>query len=301
MASDNALGVKITRITADGKTVDAEASEEGTMPKKLEIPLQEEGASVWQEFTIQLEKCQSFSATAASASVSNTNLQDGFWFTSGSMSETIRVSASTQAKSARNTSLQIGFRVMKVTINRPWMDAGILAQSKEFYLANASRISQGSPETIIAALNKPTLDEAARTLINDAEKAILPTWPVAFIVAKDLHIILKSDVDFESNEVEDMQKHMSSGGGFLCFSCAKSEASEGHRTAAAVTHDKNNMSIKIPAPQIIGWVGHFCPEDETQKVYTKLAEDEFKRIALPATQGSTPLLPQSSGLVTAEA
>ena len=187
-------------------------------------------------------------------------------------------------KSSDNTSMQIGCRVMKVVVNRPWMDAGVLSQSREFYFANKANISVDDANAVQQALDANLTGSdliKANEVITKAENAILPTWPVAFIVVKDLHIIATSESNFEGNEAADLQKKLDSGGGLLCFSSSKSENAQEHRTAAAVQFEGNKLSIKIPAPQIVGWVSHFCPKDETQDKYVKLAEDEFRPLPKP--------------------
>ena len=104
----------------------------------------------------------------------------------------------------------------------------------------------------------------------------MPSWTTGFVVAKDVHILFKSDEAFTAEHVSDIQKSSQTGGGFLCFSCSKSESSSDHRTEAQVVATGNTLSIKIPAPQILGWISELCPEDKCQANYMPLRTDEIK-------------------------
>ncbi|KAF4626558.1 hypothetical protein G7Y89_g11602 [Cudoniella acicularis] len=109
----------------------------------------------------------------------------------------------------------------------------------------------------------PSVSQSARALL-------LPAVPSAFIVVKDVSIILSSTVEWDSNSVKDLQQSMSAGGEILCFSYSKSESSSEHRTAASDVQQDQKMSIKIPAPQIIDWIQELTPVDEPQSSYTAL-------------------------------
>jgi hypothetical protein len=129
--------------------------------------------------------------------------------------------------------------------------------------------------------DRPLSPPEKQAALDAARNALMPAIPKAFIVVKDVNIILTSTLDWGSQSVKDLQKAMSAGGGILCFSCAKSESSSEHRTAAAVSHQGDHLSIRIPAPQIIGWIQDITHPDLTQSAYTSLKESEFVAATLP--------------------
>ncbi|KAF4992762.1 hypothetical protein FDECE_13622, partial [Fusarium decemcellulare] len=128
---------------------------------------------------------------------------------------------------------------MKVTIDRPWFNAQLLGQTEEFMHFNAAKISAGKPEDVHDRLDK------GQTV--DGANCLLPSWASAFIVVKDVHIIMSSASTFEDREISDMQKSSASGGGFLCFSASKSSSSSDHREAFSMKNTNKDISIRIPA------------------------------------------------------
>ncbi|KAK6516015.1 hypothetical protein TWF281_004605 [Arthrobotrys megalospora] len=157
---------------------------------------------------------------------------------------------------------------MKVSITRPWMDAGLLAQTANYYRSGETKISSGSPAEIKRGLM------SQKTGLGD--QTLLPSFPTSFIVAKDIHIILSSTSTFEANTIKDVKSCSQSGGGFFCFSTSKSSNSSEHRESAVVTHDGTNLSIKTAAPQVIGWICELTPEDHCHTDYSALPSNEFE-------------------------
>ncbi|KAF2855381.1 hypothetical protein T440DRAFT_504053 [Plenodomus tracheiphilus IPT5] len=269
--SANPLGIELQTIGADGELNSVEGGSKVKAPTQLEIPVQEEGASVWQEVVLSHKFSQSSSSSSSSASTSRSSYEVGWWF--GSSSGT---SESTTGSSGSEN------RSSEVVINRPWMNPGIFQRLQEFYFESSGKIAPTDPAKVKAALSPAKVgdsdDQTRKSTIKEAQNTILPTWPVSFIVAKDVHILMSGGKHYDTNQVSDMQRKMDSGGGCLCFSTSKSEASSEHRTAAATSFEADRLSIKIPAPQIIGWVSNFCAPDLTQARYNPLEQKEFQSI-----------------------
>lgn len=152
--------------------------------------------------------------------------------------------------------VQIGFRAMKVTIDRPWFDAHVLGQTKEFSHSSANSISAGKPQDIQAAL-------ASGEAVDDSN-SIIPSWATGFVVVKDVHVVMSSHSKFDESEVSAIKNSLSSGGGFLCFQ-SKSSFSSNHPNAFSMKTSENNISIRIAAPQILGWISQLAPEDVSAK------------------------------------
>ncbi|KAI9801790.1 MAG: hypothetical protein M1825_003163 [Sarcosagium campestre] len=267
--SPNALPAKVTK--SDGKTVVEPQAKDAVpvIPPEPQLPPQSEGASVWQEIVLSYKKNENASTSLSSTSVAHKSWETGLWFWSASGKSDTASSATAETHSAKNTDIKIGFRVMKVSIQRPWMNAAVLDQSENFYRPGEGKVSLGMP----SELKK---DLASRTAgVNDSEAALLPGWATSFVVAKDVHIIMNATESFDSSTVSDMQKSANTGGGFLCFSASKSSASSDHREGAVVTSDGKNLSIKIAAPQILGWITELAPADHYQSDYKPFPENEF--------------------------
>ena len=290
-AAENPMGVPVTTIGEDGKakTEKTEPSGPSTPPTAPVPPESQDGASVCQWFVIDSEKSKSTSTKLSKTSVSHEDWSAGLWFASGSgHSDSATTDASKRATTA-NTHIQIGFRAMKVIIDRPWFKAQLLSETKEFFHFNTSKISAGDPQKTHASL-------ASGDAV-DSSQCILPSWTTAFVVVKDVHIILTSKKEFDESEIHDMQSASASGGGFLCFQASKSASSSDHRDAFSMAADKNTISIRIPAPQILGWVSQLAPEDLSLKTYTQLSEKEFEELKKPVVgdkeQGGLPTPPDT--------
>ncbi|KAJ4132315.1 hypothetical protein NW754_015130 [Fusarium falciforme] len=156
---------------------------------------------------------------------------------------------------------------MKVTIDRPWFNAQLLGQTEEFMHFNAAKISAGKPQEVHDKLDKGETVNGANCL--------LPSWASAFIVVKDVHIVMSKASKFDASEINDMQSSSSSGGGFLCFSASKSSSSSDHREAFSMRNTESDISIRIPAPQILGWISQLAPEDLSKQDYVPFDANEF--------------------------
>jgi hypothetical protein len=221
---------------------------------------------------------ESADSKMSSTSVSHTSWQVGarFFSASGLLDES--ESAGSAAHNSSNTDIEIGFRVVKVSMQRPWMNAAILAQTKDLYRQSVAPNSSGSPAEI-----KNGLFDRSDTSEESSQAGLLPSFPTSFIIAKDVHIVFKSTTTFDSLFRKSVEKSSSSGGCFLCFSVNKSSASSDHREGAVVTSDATTLSIKTAASQILGWMSELAPTDKSQTQYAKLPAEEFRINAKEAT------------------
>ena len=101
----------------------------------------------------------------------------------------------------------------------------------------------------------------------------MPAYPVSFIIAKD--VTMKIAIDDQHKDVAQsvLQQASSSGGGFLCFSASSSRASGQTSKSFYFKIEENNLVIKIPGPQVIGWFMEFVPEDKSIEEYQPMPSD----------------------------
>lgn len=273
--SVNPTGAAIKKLTANGSeaaTDTAPATDGPAVPTELHIPPQDgDKASIWQTITFQYHHHENNDSTMATSSVSHSDWSTGLFFASASGSSDTAFAENASQHKMEKTDISIGMRVMKVGITRPWFNGNLLRETSEFYHTNNDTISGGLPSTV-----KEGLDHNDSTLLDTANKAAMPSWTTGFVVAKDVHILFKSDSNFTAEQVTSMQKSSQTGGGFLCFSCGKSESSSDYRSQAQVVASGQTLSIKIPAPQILGWISELCPATDFQPKYTPLPKDEIK-------------------------
>lgn len=271
-SSSNPTGVEVTKMGEDGKPEAAKTPVETkpTPETSLQTPPAQDGASIWQSFLFDSTKQNSSMSKLSTSSVSHSDWSHGLWWSSSSGHSDSSFSSGEDRSTTENTEIQIGLRAMKVTIDRPWFNGQLLGQTKEFFNFNANKISAGNPQTIH--------DTLASGGTVDGSETMIPTWATAFVVVKDVHIVLKSETGFTESERSDMQESSASGGGFLCFQASKSSSSSDHREAFTMKSDKDVISIRIPAPQILGWCSQLAPEDHSLSKYTPFGNKEFEKL-----------------------
>lgn len=103
--------------------------------------------------------------------------------------------------------------IMKVQINRPWMDASIFDQSKAFVRISGTKFSNGFDTTLLSSEGdqKPDGDTLVKAFQAAGNNATLPAYPVTFIIAKDVTIRLTVQESSAKSLKEFMNKSMSTG------------------------------------------------------------------------------------------
>lgn len=201
----------------------------------------------------------------ASSSQSSHDVDLFFGSASGSSQDTESGAASSFKVS--QSDIQIGFRAMKVTIDRGgWFDPTVFDETSDLaHLPETyTPISSGAPNA--SGYSDP---HAARDFAATAAKQILPAYPVSFIVAKDVTIVLNISAASGQTIAQAQSAAKSNSGGCFCFSVSSSSASSSSSHSAVSSSIGNNLIIKIPGPQILGWFSEYVPAD-VSKQYTAM-------------------------------
>lgn len=163
----------------------------------------------------------------------DTNVNYGLW----------RVKASAEGKfehsnsSTDTDSLSIEAKIAKVNIIRPW------------FLESLFKLKLWSNTYV------PKKGDVSNGKIDSSNKGLLPMYPVAFIVAKDIKI----SAEFTHKDEEHITQSVSGSAsvGFGPFSIG---GSYGYgKTEDNFNSDYQNGKITIPGMQIIGWVSRVIP------------------------------------------
>ncbi|KAK0392279.1 hypothetical protein NLU13_1775 [Sarocladium strictum] len=263
-------------------------------PTSLQVPDVPGGASVWQTITVRCKASGDDTENMVKEEVDDTTTSTTgrclFWSSSSAVTTTTTPdssSSSSQTPDHSNTDVQVGFNITKVDIERPWMDAGLLNQSQIFCHALDAPIARYDPAAVSDALRSL---QAYRQSDDSSTPGLLPSFPTSFIVAKDIHIIYTSPAGgFSDSTLRHVHSCASSssspGGGFLCFpSSAGIERNPVPPPGVhvvdktSVSSASDTISIKIPAPHIIGWISELVARDTAQPQYTRLpppADEDF--------------------------
>jgi hypothetical protein len=146
-------------------------------------------------------------------------------------------------------------------------------------------------------LNKDDIEEAfasgelekvskMRDHIQDSK---LATYPVAFLIAKDITIITENAESSSTDKKSSSESASSGGGGWWASNGNDNNASKFKGSSSTAASTNNRTVIKIPGPQIIGWFLQFTKKDESGD-FLKLAnqginfKEHLKSAALKATK-----------------
>jgi hypothetical protein len=118
-----------------------------------------------------------------------------------------------------------------------------------------------------------THEDAARNTEN-LNAAVLPGYPVALLLVKDVTIKLKMKADATKVLQSHSERTSSSGGGFLCFSVSSTQASTADSKSVNSYAMGADFVFRIPAPQIVGVWNQIMPADRSEY----LNGDDLQRI-----------------------
>lgn len=169
----------------------------------------------------------------------DTSLNYGLW----------KVKANAEGKyvhknsSTEKDSVTISAKICKVQIMRPWFTDSIFRLSKwSTNLCGDGEISNGK------------IDSSNR-------ENLLPMYPVAFVVAKDISI--KADFSKEDKEIIEESYKPGASVGWGPFSIG---GSYGYGNSSNTFHsDFQNGEIKVPGMQIIAWISRVTPRSTRSK------------------------------------
>ena len=222
------------------------------------------------EFTdiiIQYKTDSQGKSTSESSSASDTSWKVSAWFVSaGGNSSTSSAQSSVESSSFEKT-IEIGMRVTKVSIDRGgWLNPAIFDISNAYhrlaeYCAGAG-INVGDIAKKIK--NGQSVDDLTKVKTGNGEiPCVLPSYPVSFVIAKDITIKITSTDSNFSAEKENMEKSAAAGGGFLGFSCTSSSSSSSASSDSFSSSTSDSLMMRIPGPQILGWFLQLTPEDKS--------------------------------------
>lgn len=268
-------------VDAEGKVTYAPAPDPDPA-KPLPAPMPAPGE--WTDFVFEFDSSKHSSSSAHTESASQTSWDVDLFFGSASGSSSSAQSEAWAKTSAKAASFQLAFRAMKVTIDRGgWFDPSLFARTSEMYNLGkpdksnydpvsygAAVDSNGAPLDLATLLGSSagatTVKAALQGLIDgpDHKKpSVLPAYPIAFIVVKDVTIHITSMDQQTANNAASATSSSSYSGGIFCFSVSGSSSSSSASQSAYSAASNTGLTIKIPGPQILGWFMEYVAADES--------------------------------------
>jgi hypothetical protein len=202
--------------------------------------------------------------SSTDGSFSKTSWGVNLFFGSASGSSTTGKASSAQHAFDSSTEIKIGLKAAKVDIQRGWFNPGLFMLSGEMSRLSKRPVSYGRmpPKTT----GKPGEDETqdwADDKIKHLNDALLPAFPVAFLVVKDVNITFQASESSFGAVKTLVDSRSAAGGGFLCFSASSSSASRSVRSGIQSRSHGRVIHIAMPGPQILGWFLETTPKDES--------------------------------------
>eukprot|EP00457_Paulinella_chromatophora_P000930 gb/GEZN01000932.1/.p1 GENE.gb/GEZN01000932.1/~~gb/GEZN01000932.1/.p1 ORF type:complete len:979 (+),score=174.44 gb/GEZN01000932.1/:230-3166(+) len=170
-----------------------------------------------------------------------------------------------------DSSFAIAFEAAKVTIDRGgWFKPEFLEHSDLFMKFTAKNISRGRPSGN---------DWKNATKLAYYRDALLPSFPAAFVLARDITIKIvnkNSDVSWE-NDMQfrsDFSKSAETATSFLGFgggTTTKQSSSGGYVASGTVSTkiEKDALIIKIAGAQIIMWIQNYISADKAKPLVAR--------------------------------
>lgn len=244
-------------------------------PAILSTPPTEEEAEIsgmFQDILLKISDSKQKDEQSLDTQANNTKWALSLWFASASGQSSSASAKATQRSSFFNQEIEIGFRVAKVSFDRGgWFNPQLFKMSHAFFRLADLRISPGITVDDVKSKSQTELkilteyDELGSDGKSDGkkDKYILPAFPVAMAIAKDITIKVKMTESTSESAKSVIENSSGASGGFLCFSV--SSASSSKNSSEATFHGSHGeyYYIRVPGPQVIGYFLQFVPQDNS--------------------------------------
>ena len=236
----------------------------------LSIPMTEADAEISGMFTdilLKITNSEEKTDTSFDAAAKSSKWSVSTWFGSAGGQSSSSSASSTQQRDFFNQEIEIGFRVAKVSFD--WggrFNPQIFKMSHAFYRLADLSISPGLSIDDIKGKNQDQLKALTEYLDKDKKKLkhIMPAFPVAIVIAKDITIKVKTTTETSKNAKSVVENASASGGGFFCFSVSSASSSKSSSESTYHGAHGEYYYIRIPGPQIIGYFLQLVPQDNSE-------------------------------------
>ena len=229
-------------------------------PSNVGTPIVPDGFT---QILIDAKASQLDKETSTLSSASNSTYGASLWFAGFSGKKETASSKFEELCKSQDTSIRIGMNVAKVSIEREWFNPGIFVLTKDMFNVSTSRVS---PIKDYSDITEERLSDMSRGYI-------LPCYPVAMLVAKDISIQVAASEQLSDTFSATMEEHASHGGGFLLFSGAKSSSTSFSSAGIHTSSTEKSFNIKITTPQIIGYYFQATPADKST-IIDEISDEE---------------------------
>ncbi|WP_100753634.1 hypothetical protein [Vibrio salilacus] len=257
-------------LNAAGNTEDANQSDKfGSNAFASNISDSE--AKNWTEMKIVIDKESMNSSSDLTTSFSQRDWGVNFFLGSASGSNTVSGSEFAESFMSNKTKIELGFLAQKVVIQRSWLKAGIFTNTASMYRTMKAPLSPQTKDSFDAAdACNPKNAQKIKNLISDYQ---FPSYPVAFIIVKDLCVKINVETAETNRAREQWNKTKTQGGGFFCFSISDTTAEVTDNESTNSYAMAGQLILRSPTPQIIGYYSQLLPPDNSTILTTGTVQE----------------------------
>lgn len=269
-------------VSPSGKTPANEEEEKQTLllPENSGESLD----SAFMDVVLSSEMIKSKAEDSSSTTTSQSSWKVGGWFYGAGHNSSSSSSSGHQVNSNDCSKIEIGFRVMKVSINRgQWFSPSVFKMTQNFYHLSESKCAPGiNKDDIRNAISKTDADAQLKKMLSYTEgnkqcSYLLPSYPVAFAIAKDITIRVNVTQDEVQKNKDYLDSQSSASGGLFGFSASSASSSKNCSESSYVGQRNNFIYIRIPGPQILGWFQQLVPLDVSEK-YEPMEKNPYENV-----------------------
>jgi hypothetical protein len=264
------------KVGPNAEKENAEAMASGDPTREIKLPTMNDIAanatdaaptagSRWIAVTITSKEASEFKSSTASTSVSRDDWGVSFFgLASGGSGNTKSEGSSNTSAQSSNLDVDISMNCTMVTCDRSsWFQPQFFSLSDAF-MRNNNNVSwnAGWDEDWKKDTYK-AVDAAVINATKPLPDAFLPCFPTGYIIVKDVLIKISK---FKIKNVADkkyLDEKTTSGGGFLFFSTSKTTQKTEDSASSAFQMASDGMIVRIPGPQVIGYIQQMLPYDGT--------------------------------------
>lgn len=217
---------------------------------------------------IQSTMAAATSKSSRESSSSNSTTGASFFWGGYSKKTSHSESYSADASSESEIDIQIGMNIAKVQIEREWFNPGVFLLTESMYNFSSNKIAPDNT----TSFTEGDVEEIKKRF-DEMNACIFPSYPVAFVVAKDVTIRFSSRSSMSSSFAQTVEDRASRGGGFFIFSSSSSSASSSSQSMATAHSTANSVTVRFTAPQILGYYMQATPADKSTHINSTADND----------------------------
>jgi len=206
------------------------------------------------------------------------------------------------SETSQNVKVDVSFRASLVTVDRSgWFQPQFFDMSDAFMRASEHvRWSEWPKDVTNSAEAIKRIKSSSEGGAFDAGQSLLPAFPVGYILAKDVLVKISQSSSSNSIDTKTLSKQANAAGGVLCFSFSHASNSSSDSSHVHMEHRSDGLVLKIPGPQILGYIMQLAPRDQSRKYEpTKntfyLPSDHSLTVPGSSSSGRAHAMPVTSG------